>query len=149
MLVDDDRMQAGLIVTDSLLEEWGVTQEMLHDDAMKSSMNLFPEKIFDLGEHFGFSGTRPMYVVTNKNRDDGAVVLFYPGVVEKLYDMIGDFVVIPSSVDEMIIVQDDGGYERLAGMVRAVNEMVLPEKDRLSDHIYRYRRSENKLRMVL
>ena len=66
-------------------------------------------------------------------------------------DVIGDgFIVLPSSVHEVIILRPDSAveYEKLADMVKEVNDTQVSEEERLSYHVYAYNRSEERLKIV-
>ena len=69
--------------------------------------------------------------------------MLYPDVLKKLADTVNDdLVIIPSSIHEVLLLP-----ERLAGTSRSLNEMVqevnrqgVEPMDRLSDHVYYFRR---------
>ena len=69
--------------------------------------------------------------------------MLYPDVLKKLADAVDDdLVIIPSSIHEVLLLP-----ERLAGTSRSLNEMVqevnrqgVEPIDRLSDHVYYFRR---------
>ena len=53
--------------------------------------------------------------------------------------MGGDYMIIPSSVHELLVIRDDGtGYSTLETMVREVNSAIVSPEDQLSDHVYHY-----------
>ncbi|MCR5431677.1 MAG: DUF5688 family protein [Lachnospiraceae bacterium] len=82
----------------------------------------------------------PMKVLSNKQQYYGAACILYPGVLESVKSEIGgDFYIIPSSVNEVIIVPDDvSDRAKLVEMVRDVNSTVIPPEQILSDNIYHY-----------
>lgn len=157
---------ASTIVTNNLLEQYGVTKEQLHEDAMKSSPNLFPARVEAMGEvikrmmmdDMFASGMdeemmnammmdmppvddTPMTVVTNENSVNGAAVLFYPGQMDKIAEKLeGDFFILPSSVHESLVIPDDGNfhYPELKAMVQEVNSTQVLHAERLSDEVYHY-----------
>ena len=101
--------------------------------------NRFPESVFPLitgGENFH----TPMMVLTNSNNFYGASVILYPGVLEKIRESLeSDFFVIPSSVNEVIIVPyHEQGTDFFRDMVREVNLTSVPPEEILSDNIYIY-----------
>ncbi len=92
-----------------------------------------------------FSGSTPalhtpLKVLSNDHEFYGASCIIYPGVLEKIRNEIGqDFYIIPSSINEVIIVPSDcADRVYLTDMVREVNGTVLPPDEILSDNIYRY-----------
>ena len=66
-------------------------------------------------------------------------------------DRVGDgFIVLPSSLHEMIVLppKAESEYERLADMVREVNDTQVDIEERLSYHVYMYSRDEEALQIV-
>ena len=84
-------------------------------------------------------GMNEMMIVTNQAMVNGAAALFYPGVMDEISDkMGGNFVMLPSSTNEVIIVPDSGNYQMLESMVKDINRNVVDPKAQLSDHVYHY-----------
>ena len=85
-------------------------------------------------------GNIGVYVVSDKDgKDYGAICLFFPGVMETIHDVLGDFYALPCSVHEwLVLARETNNLEDLRLMVEYVNRTeVLPE-DRLSDDVYEY-----------
>ena len=82
-----------------------------------------------------------IYVLTNQYRMFGAVTLFYQGILEKIGEMLEtDFVVIPSSIHEIIILKNTRDIDRMniTEMIRSVNEEQVRREEQLADHPYYY-----------
>ena len=78
----------------------------------------------------------------------GATTLLYQGVLNQFAETVGsDFYIIPSSVDELILLPDMEGMdaETLNEMVKQVNYEVVSEEKQLSDHVYRYRKETKEI----
>ena len=91
----------------------------------------------DPGELFDLGGMN-VYVVTNFETVRGAAAILIREAMEKLWEMIGDFYILPSSVHELI-VSTDMPPEDLKDMVREVNDSEYVDEDELlSYNIYRY-----------
>lgn len=91
-----------------------------------------------------------MYVLTNKQRTNGAACMLYENVMEEFAWSVGeDLFVLPSSVHEVILVPAVRGIneEELTQMVREVNSEELDEIDILSDHVYFYSKVRNEITM--
>lgn len=91
-----------------------------------------------------------MYVLTNKQRTNGAACMLYENVMEEFAWSVGeDLFVLPSSVHEVILVPAVRGIneEELTQMVREVNHEELDEIDILSDHVYFYSKVRNEITM--
>ena len=82
----------------------------------------------------------PMYVATNRRMTYGAAVMTMSDKLKEFGSVIGsDYVIIPSSVNELILVpngNDDCGD--IDSMIREVNETQLGPDDILADHAYMY-----------
>lgn len=92
-----------------------------------------------------------MYILTNRRKCFGAAEILDRKTLRMIADKVGDnFLVLPSSLNETIILppKDETEYERLAGMVREVNDTQIDIGERLSYHIYRYSRDGETLKIV-
>jgi len=98
-------------------------------------------------DDFVITGGSRMYILTNHMRDGGASVLFYPGMKERIGDLLGqNYYVLPSSLHEMIIVPEHAGptLEYLQQCVKDVNRTIAPQEV-LSDKVFLFDREKNKL----
>lgn len=92
-----------------------------------------------------------MYVLTNREKIFGAAELLDENTLRGIGDKLGcDFIVLPSSLHESIIIPADvsAAYQELAEMVTDINRNVVSVEERLSDHVYLYERKEGVLRIV-
>ena len=145
-----DGANANALVTNALLERYGVTAEQLIQDAISNSVETKPVKVQTLfGILTELSGVEPerdensenIYVVTNKYGAYGAAALFYPETMARVGKLLGgDYFILPSSIHEMLVLKDDGNQntEQLAEMVYSVNREQVAPAERLSDHVYHY-----------
>jgi hypothetical protein len=89
------------------------------------------------------------YVLTNENHLFGASALFYDGVKERIYDLIGEYYALPASVHEWIIVPvkdgTDDEVDALKEMVMRGNDEVVDYTEVLSKYIYLYDGKELKI----
>jgi len=90
-----------------------------------------------------------MYILTNANTLDGAACLLYDGVLKKLADELNsDLMILPSSINEVIIIKDDGCSDNEAyfnNMIQEVNQQCVCSEEVLSNHYYKYVRSLDKV----
>ncbi len=87
-----------------------------------------------------------MMVLTNSNSVNGAAVIFYPEVLEKIGEKMGaDYFILPSSVHEVLILPDAGNWSvrDLENMVKEVNNGEVAAKDRLSYDVFNYDSKEH------
>lgn len=133
-------------VTRQQILQWKVTEDEVWNDAVKSSAVVEPWQILMMEDVLNEETDREnrkgqMYVLTNRSQNYGASVIVYPGVFQELSRrMKGDMIFLPSSVHEWIVVKrtDMHGEEGLKEMIEEINETVVDEQDRLSDHPYVY-----------
>ena len=91
-------------------------------------------------------GEECMYVLTNMTSCNGAGAMFCNDLLEKIQIKLDcDFYLLPSSIHEVIILPDEGGYDReeLDEMVKTINATEVNSDDRLADHAFYY--SDGKL----
>lgn len=79
-----------------------------------------------------------LYLLSNRDAFWGAAAIFYPGVMEKVYGLMGgDFYVMPSSVHELLILPVSAvEAQKLVDTIRSANRSVLKETDILADDLY-------------
>lgn len=126
-------------------------EDVMKDIARRNLGDAYNEEIIDRLLHTEEQLT-PLYVLTNQTGIYGAVCVLYDNLIKDFADTIGeDLIIIPSSIHEVLLAPDDGElcYEELNDMVVHVNESEVPPEDRLSDHIYRYSRSQERIAPVL
>ena len=152
---------SSMILLDSLLEQWNVTAEQVHADAMVSTLN-FGSILASLDEMImGLVGDKshrqanlfnypdaihasdfemPMFCLTNQYNFNGAGLILNGSVRKKIGNFIeGNFYVLPSSIHEVLIVPDYGQLSKndLTKTVHYVNSnrAIMDEEDILSDYV--------------
>ncbi len=160
LLFDSTRYgSASMMINDTHLRIWGVDEEEIHKRAKENTKKLLPYQFKTMAQIVAEMLGQPLdvfedalYILTNKNRSYGAAAMLYPGCLETIGEELeGNYYVIPSSVNELIMVREEDApdEEGLASMVRAVNESQVPDEEVLSDHIYYFDRRDNRLQIVL
>ncbi len=139
---------ASTLVTNKLLEEYGVSADQLHADAVAAQLANHPPVLKNMSEMMAeMSGgmfdmpESPMWVATVEGGVNGASVTQLPDFLQQAAERLGgDFFVLPSSVHEVLFIRDDGSFERdqLESMVRGVNATEVSAADYLSDSVYHY-----------
>lgn len=117
----------------------GLDAEEFCKKALNNTMEKYPAKFLNINEILPMSigEDLPMYVLTNTIKQYGAGAILYSGMKKKLEDAVGDFVVIPSSVHETIIIPRSlGEIDGLTHLIREVNETVVSPEEVLSDVPY-------------
>lgn len=146
---DTEFGRASALVTNVLLDKYGITADQLRQDAFATAMLHDPYEIKTMAEILNElmgddvipEGELPLYVASNKERMNGAGVITYPGFMEEASERLGgDFYVLPSSLHEVILVPDTSELDadELQTIVQSVNADQVEPEDRLSDHVYHY-----------
>jgi len=154
-------------ITKGLMEKYGVTTEELHDIAMKNLSEsriefrtmrdvlvemLFPDGIEE-GDPRAFmlppEEEKPsMFVLSNASKLNGATAILDQKTMENIAERLGgDFIVLPSSIHETIVLPLTPDMDRhtLESMVQDVNAGQVKPEERLSDHVYMYDSQEKEL----
>lgn len=142
---------ASTLVTNQMLDTFGITAEQLHADAMANAPEKFPAKVRSMQEVLAeLMGIEPemfpdepagMFVATCNDGVNGAGCIFYPEFMDQAAEKLqGDFFILPSSVHECILLPDNGemSSHELEAMVQEINATEVQPQDRLSDSVYHY-----------
>ena len=137
------------------LDMWGVSAGEVIETAIENAPKLMPPTFRDLNEIMGMEeesdDEEGLFVISNMYYAGGASVAFYPGFL----DCIGmaldkDLFILPSSVNELIIVTDNGqDPQRLLEIVREVNRTQVAPGDVLTDAVYHYSRRKGVFHRLL
>lgn len=143
-----DFIQGTIVVTDAILSAWGVSLDQLYSDAYKNMAGDCRVMDFN-GELVGIPQPEWLeepkrYVITNKDMYFGAAMVLVPGLLKTIYARIGGFFVIPSSVHEVLIFEEEVTAERCAEMIAEVNEKI-DVQDRLGCRPYWYDAEQDRL----
>ncbi len=147
---------ATILVRNEHLNLWGRTEEDLYRASLDNSPRLLEPSLKTMARVIDDMPGAPkahgmgedMYVISNRLSLHGAASILYPGVLEELSDrMGGDFILIPSSVHEMIAVpmREECSPDWFGDMISSVNATSLQEEEILSDSPYLYDSWKNEL----
>lgn len=125
VLDQTDSGNGTILVTNQLLEQYGITKEQLRADAMENAPEIRPSEIRGMSEVMSelAPGLIPevapedeqMFVATVPDKIHGAGVIAYPNFMEDAAQkMGGDFFVLPSSIHEVLLVKDNGVVAKVA-----------------------------------
>lgn len=154
-------------ITSQLLDSYGISKEELHQIAVENIENQHPEfmSMRDMMVQMMFPEGTPddpmlkmmmppeeeipsMYVLTNESRINGAAAVLDTKTMDEIAEKLGgDFIVIPSSIHEVLILpaNEDLDRQTLEAMVQDVNAGQVAPEERLSDHVYQYDSKEHEL----
>ena len=149
---EDEQGFADAVITKDLANMWGVSVQDLHEKAMDNIAERPPvfqnieSVLFGKKENLEIEDVEPeeynvpYFILTNQQKTKGAVMAVNPKTMDRITAKLGEVYVIPSSVDETLIVPkryvDD--LEGLQKMVRDINASEVRPEDQLSNNIYEY-----------
>lgn len=166
-LASDNEEGIGTVrITNKNADTFNINRETLLEDALRNTVRLFPyalETMLDVlvriaeksGKQFDGESLQAvdelremsenregeqMYVLTNNHGMYGAGCLLYENVLKRIYDELGEFFIIPCSVNELIIIPGAGEQmeDNLNEMVNTVNRDHVYPEEVLSDRVYHY-----------
>lgn len=151
-ITEDNQGFSEAVITNDLANMWGVTAQDLHERAMNYIAERPPvfqnieSVLFGNKENLEIEDVEPdnysvpFFILTNQQKTKGAVQALNPKTMDRITAKFGEVYVIPSSVDETLIVPkrfvDD--VESLGKMVREINATDVRPEDQLSNNIYEY-----------
>ena len=157
VMESDENGRASILVTNSMVNSFGITPEQLHNDAIENAPQIKPAEIRGMSEvlreimgperaeMMGLNVVDPadekIFVATVPDKVHGAGVIAYQDFMDKAAERVGgDFFILPSSLHEILIVPDNGevNLDALKSMVKEVNANEVRPEDKLTDSVYHY-----------
>ena len=161
---------ASILIHNVHMKLWGVAAEDLYATAKENTGRLLPYEIKSMAEvlyeirepenpgqagHDGYGAgsadSVPMYVLSNRNRVEGAACMLYPGLIRGFAEKAGNSLyIIPSSVHELLLIPTENTeeYAEIRSMIREINDTQVSEEEILSYSLYYYDREEGKIIML-
>lgn len=156
MMEQFDDGNATILIHNSHMKAWNKSVEDLMDLATVNTKEIVPytvksmyDTMLDILELKGAdipaelyqSNESSMYVISNKSLLYGSSAVIDKEFLRELGGKFGSFIILPSSIHELIILPCDEAecnLEECSEMVKEVNETLLSTEDILSDHAYFY-----------
>lgn len=151
VIYDKDNKWSGMVVTNDIMNEWGMTEEELHKIAWEHTRNTMH---FGLRNFIRVSSTdnelnrqlenfnKRIRFLTSDNMQFGAAGMLYPDILEMTAEELGgSFAIIPSSIHELIVLKEEKDEAKnWRSIVRSINgdPKLISASDKLSDDIYYY-----------
>lgn len=156
---DDENGVASSKVTHSMLNAYGISKEVMHQQALENMKKdgyeisdllyqMFGQFMEDEQEEVTLEAGQ-MYILSNRSKRHGAACLLYEDFLkEKLGDTTA--FIIPSSIHETLFVPVIDGMtaEAFEQMICQVNEAEVRASERLSNHCYLWDGKEQKVKMA-
>ena len=152
-----------ILIRNGHMESWNVSTEELYQQARENTERIFPADLMKMEEVvremmdvspdeelWDEEEMIPMFVLTNRNRQFGAIAIFYSDVLKNLScKMDANLFILPSSVHEVILLPDMGEKEEfLQEMVKDVNRTQVAEEEILADSVYYYDRTLGRINLL-
>ena len=146
--------QATITVKDNLQQAWGVEAGDIIDAALD---NIKGDITLDsMGDYIDLSmfeadeNLIDMYIVTNRLKLHGAVAMLQKDRLKEFADnlKVDTLTILPSSIHECLIINAEDepkDIDELREMVKEVNETVVSDQDILSNNVYIYNRTTDKI----
>lgn len=141
-------------ITNQLMSSWEVSVDEIHEVAITNMLTLTPTSFRSMAqvmqemmglsdeemEEMGMASGEQMYILTNKQKLNGASALLDSKMMEAIYERIGEFYILPSSTHEVIVCSFSNrmDVEDLRTMVKEVNDTQVAPEDLLSYSVYSY-----------
>lgn len=169
MMNQDENGISTLAIPRKIFEEWNIPIADVFKDALEETIKWFPavteslqklltELEMDVGkmlqDDFAEMMNPPIqeemkniFIITNQAKINGAAVLLYPNVLKELAEQLRSdkLYILPSSIHELIVLDECDSIEQLQQMVHHVNQSMVLETERLSDNVYVYDNKEQSI----
>lgn len=170
-LGNNNELEKGSInVNNSLLSQWNISKEEMFKQAYDNTERLcepliirMDDLIFDIIRRRGIVEPEMrdvlqnlikcksnMFILTNKIKLTGAVMVIFDKVLEMLASRIGkSFYMIPSSIHEWIIIDEEISEDNTINFTNILNEVnknEVDEQEILSDNLYMYDFDEKRIK---
>lgn len=166
-VAQEDIGPASILIHNVHMKLWDITIQELYQDAVMNTPRLEEYEIKSMTEVMReimteensdgsgqdaymeeFSDSVPLYVLSNKNRIEGAGCMLYPDLMKDFSDTIGSsFYIIPSSVHECLLLppKEDVQGGEIKNMIKEINDTQVSVEERLSYSLYYYDKDEGRI----
>lgn len=167
LVEQEDIGSASILIHNVHMKLWDITIQELYQDAVRNTPRLEEYEIKSMTEVMReimtegnsdesdqdvymeeFSDSVPLYVLSNKNRIEGAGCMLYPDLMKDFSDTIGSsFYIIPSSVHECLLLppKEDVQGGEIRNMIKEINDTQVSIEERLSYSLYYYDKDEGRI----
>ena len=144
LISESDVGRCSVLIKNSHMDYWKIPISVLYECARQNTPRLFPHVLMPMDTYAwkyagGVVAPSPLIVLSNSRGMNGAGVLLYDRMPEKIYGYVGGkYYLIPSSIHEFLIVPWEPflSVENMKEMVHEVNENHVAKDEVLSDNVY-------------
>lgn len=150
----EDDSVTGLVVTNDVMNEMGMTEEELFQLSKENMKRMMPFKLLSLYDSLKEQGYVPRgelmvqaYTLTTEQHTFGAGAIASTEILKNAASsMGGDFMILPSSTHELILVPAELNKVKFyRSIVKEANSVVITENEWLSDNVYLYSCQDEKV----
>lgn len=152
-IIDEEHAMA-CNVSEEIAEKWGKTAEELLAKATDNMCIRYPAVLMTSEDIFIGAGDKDIsdfYIVTNQTQY-GLSCILYPNLLKSISDEIGDFFIVPSTLQEALILpkQRHPDINRVKEQVQQSNLWIMENDPDLlfKDSLYFYSRSNGEVSIV-
>lgn len=142
--------RSSIQISNELFKHWNITINKLKETAIQNLKN--NTEVLNMNDFMAELGMPsleediPMYILTNKEKVHGAAVILDEATIETVSEKLGgSFIILPSSVHEVIAIPDSAQDNPLAELVSEINASEVSLEERLSNSVYRYDQKTKKI----
>ena len=131
--------ESSIAVFNDLIERVDLSIDDILEVAYSNAEKMFPPNLKKLSDilPIPIDCDLPMYVLTNNRETFGAGAILYSGMKDRLEEGLGDFIVIPSSIHESILVPDCVDKICITEIFSELNRTTVSDIEVLSDRPYK------------
>lgn len=155
---------ATITISNEMLSSYGINLATLQEAALKNTEKKLPMQLMSMFDTIAEmrgkkiaksmlpeipSDGPQMLVLSNIEKINGASVILYPGLLKKIGEKYGNFVLLPSSIHEVLIVTNTSKAEmpNFNNMVKDVNRTSVAPNEVLANRAYYYDSKANELQI--
>lgn len=158
----EDEGLASYTITNDILDSWNIDKETIYKLAFANTPRVLPVEIADIFSAMcgaydtyetideainNLDDEQILYMVSNSYKVNGFTSILYPDLLKKFGERFGNFYILPSSIQEALFVPEQKGMDinYMKDMVKSVNRDVVCKEDFLSNSVYYYNTSTEKI----
>lgn len=150
---ENEEGRALMPINRELAASWGKTAKEIYNEARYNlysdyELKSMRDTLAGMGMPEELPGDIPdmMWVLTNKRHSYGAANILSPDIMREAKEKIGNFLIIPSSIHEAILVKlGDDDVDNVNDIINEVNTTEVAPEEILSDRAYKYDFNTNRL----
>ena len=159
LVKNDETETSSILIHNAHAKLWGVSVEDLYEAASQNTPKLRGYELKSMKQVISEIMQRgniteectdsiPLYVLTNRNRIEGAACILYTRLLKDFSNALGgNYYIIPSSIHEVLLLPADNTDDssKIREMIGEVNDTQLIDEEILSYSLYYYDRDKDEV----